>query len=510
MGGGGEATGGSRAAAAGFAGAPAVLLAAELANVSLGVVAPLVALAVVTAVGYRTVLRWSSLVCLVVLVILFIPIKRYILPGNLPFQLEPYRLLVALVCLAWVTSLLIDPRVRLRRSGFDKPLLLYLLVIVSSLAANPHRTVGVFSDVLKSLVFFASFIILFYVIVSVVRRRREIEAVVQTLVVGGTLVARSAIVESRTHYNVFDHLSAVMPFTRFTGSMALARSGRLRVVASAQHPIALGAALVMLVPLTVYRIRLTRRWGWWACMVVLLLGALATSSRTAITMLLTIGVVYLSVYAREMRRMWPAIVPILIVVHFAIPGALGTTYESFFPKGGLIAQQQNAPAGHARLSSLGPALRDEFSRDPVLGEGFATRITPSAIDAVGPQPTPNAPILDDQWLDVLCETGAAGAFALGWLFVRFFRRLRGEARRDRTPRSALLVALAASVVAYAVGMLTYDAYSFIQVTFLVFICLGLGSAALLADSAEWTDEQTPGERQRSLRLGTGRLSAAEA
>ena len=52
-----------------------------------------------------------------ILVILFIPIRRYSLPGNLPFELEPYRLLVMLLLVGWGASLLVDPRIRFRRTG---------------------------------------------------------------------------------------------------------------------------------------------------------------------------------------------------------------------------------------------------------------------------------------------------------------------------------------------------------------------------------------------------------
>ncbi len=45
----------------------------------------------------RTALSWRSLLSAVILVILFIPIRRYELPGSLPFQLEPYRVLIAFV-----------------------------------------------------------------------------------------------------------------------------------------------------------------------------------------------------------------------------------------------------------------------------------------------------------------------------------------------------------------------------------------------------------------------------
>jgi hypothetical protein len=42
----------------------------------------------------------------------------------------------------------------------------------------------------------------------------------------------------------------------------------------------------------------------------------------------------------------------------------------------------------------------------------------------------------------------------------------------------LFTAFAASIAGFAVGMLTYDAFSFIQVTFLAYLVIGLGAASL--------------------------------
>ena len=55
---------------------------------------------------YRTWLQWHVLLAMLIGVILFIPIRRYTMPGALPFELEPYRLLVAFLLLGWVASLL--------------------------------------------------------------------------------------------------------------------------------------------------------------------------------------------------------------------------------------------------------------------------------------------------------------------------------------------------------------------------------------------------------------------
>ena len=43
---------------------------------------------------------WHGLLAGLILVILFVPIRRYTLPGNLPFELEPYRLLVIVLLVA--------------------------------------------------------------------------------------------------------------------------------------------------------------------------------------------------------------------------------------------------------------------------------------------------------------------------------------------------------------------------------------------------------------------------
>ena len=49
------------------------------------------------------------------------PIDRYKLPAVLPFDLELYRIVVATLLLLWFIALLIDSRVRLESTAFDRP-----------------------------------------------------------------------------------------------------------------------------------------------------------------------------------------------------------------------------------------------------------------------------------------------------------------------------------------------------------------------------------------------------
>jgi hypothetical protein len=163
----------------------------------------------------------------------------------------------------------------------------------------------------------------------------------------------------------------------------------------------------------------------------------------------------------------------LIAIHFVLPGTLGAIKQSFLPAGGLVAEQKQSAntSGSGRLADLGPALT-LWEAQPVLGQGYGTQVVNLNASGV------DANIFDDQWLGTLVATGAAGLFGWLWFFVRFVRRCGAEAKRDDSERGWLLTAIAAGVAAFAVGMLTFDAFAFIQVTFLLFIFVGLGSALL--------------------------------
>jgi len=427
----------------------------------------------VAAVAYRSLLKWQALVAFMLLVILFVPIKRYRMPVELPFELEPYRVAVALIAGGWITSLLIDPRVRLRLSGFEGPLLLLAGSAVGSVLVNDARikSLGVESKVVKELTFLLSFLLVVYLIVSVVRSERAMDFLIGLLVISASAISVFAVFESRTGFNPFDHLS-VLPFLEADQVLEIdPRGGRFRALGPAQHPIALGAALVLVLPLAIYLARVRRQRRWWLAVIALALGILAPFARTSVVMLLVVGLVFLWLRPRETRRLWPALLPVLIVVHFALPSTIGGLKASFFPKGGLIADQSQSVGsrGQGRVADIAPSLT-EFSQRPVLGQGFGTRVVDGE--------APNAHILDNQWLKTLLETGAVGAFALLWLFWRVIRRLAAVAKADSSDRGWLAVALAASIAAFAFGMLTYDAFAFIQVTFLFFILLAFASLEL--------------------------------
>jgi len=424
-------------------------------------------------------LGWRGLLISVIVVILFIPIRRYTLPGNLPFQLEPYRLLIGIVGLGWIASLLVDPKVKFVRGALFVPMLTMVAICFLSVVANVQRVqeLNVSSDVLKQLTFLLSFVLVFFLILSVINRFEQIESLLRWLVGGGAVVAFFALIELNTGVNVFNQLGRVFPFLQWTGgpTEGIERAGRLRVMASAQHPIGLGELLVLLIPMAIYIAVATKRRIWFLAALILGIGSFSTVSRTAIVSLVAIGIVYLILRPSSTLKFWPLIIPGLFAVHVAMPGVLGSMYKGLFPKEGLIAREAGAPVGSSRTASFGLGFHQVRLR-PLLGGGYGTRIP------IGPNK--NSFIVDDQWLSTGMEIGFAGVFAWVWIFVSFIRKMFRAARADDSPRGWLFVGCAAAATGFAVGMATYDSFSFIQATLVLFILLALGCAGLRAREEE--------------------------
>jgi O-antigen ligase len=442
--------------------------------------------AITFAAAHTWLLSWRTMLGAIVVTILFIPIKRYELPVSLPMQLEPYRLLVLGVGAGMLASLLIDSRLQLRRTGLDAPLAMLALAMALSVLTRAGHILGegLGKYSFRSISFFATYLIVFYLVTLAVRRRSDVEALLRLLVMGAAIVAVSAVVEEWGRYNIFDHLQQYIPVLRFQGVPYTVDRGGVRAYASAQHPIAMGAAFALIFPLAVYLGHSTRQRRWWLCCGLLILGCLATKSRTAIIMLTVILVVFLILQGAETRRMVPKLIlPLLVIAHVAMPGTLGTFKGAFFPSGGVVSSETNADVswhsnyGRGRIGEWDPALK-EWQLTPLFGQGAGTRVSDLE------DPKMNAPILDDQWLWSLLELGVFGVVALLWFFISAVRRFGRLARRDKTENSWLMTAFAAAIASYGVGMLTFDAFNFVQVTMLLFLITALGVATLRPEDAE--------------------------
>jgi O-antigen ligase/polysaccharide polymerase Wzy-like membrane protein len=441
-------------------------------------VRPVGAAAIVAVIGLVSLvtvgpfIAWRQAVLWLVLVIMFIPIRRYGFPGNLPFQLEPYRLLAILILGIWIVGLLVDSRVRTKLTGFRGPLSVILIGTLASVAANPGRAELYKSNVIKSTMFLVSFVLILLLVVSVVNSWGDLNYLIRALCWSGAILAVFAVIEYRSGFSPFAHLHKVFPFLQQQAiTIDDKRGGHARPIGSSEHPIALGALFVILAPLTIYLAQKESK-KWWIATGLMLLAAMASVSRTAVVMIIAVLLVFIWRRPIQTWRFLPYLLPVVIALKVVTPGAIGTLRYYFFPAHGIVASQQTSKGSiqsGGRLTDVGPTFA-QIGAEPLFGVGYGTRIR------TGPEA--NGRILDDQWLGTLLDTGGVGTFGWIWLFGRFLHRTGRAARRDPTEDGWLYVCLNASMLGFVAGMFFFDAFSFIQVTIIMFILLGVGSVAL--------------------------------
>ncbi len=440
---------------------------------------------------------WRTGIVALIVVIWLVPIKNYRLPVDLPFDLEVYRLLIMALVLTWLASAAAHGG-QLRAGGHGKAAVLLAATTIGALVININtiRDAGLQTEALKSVSFSLSFLLAFVLICSTLETLADVDAAVTALVLGGAIVAIAAIYESRTFHNYFNELGNWIPFLDYQGrGNETTRAGRLRVRASSQHPIALGAVLAMCVPLAMYvTSRATtkaHRWLWLGIGFVILTGALSTLSRTVVVMLVVMTVFALWLRRRAVVRLWPVLVAIPLLVPLIAPGALRTLYGALTPEGGLIAEQEERAGakGSGRVADLGPGFElwleapalgpgpgTGVTRDDATTGGASTLSTPRDDDRANPVPKTGT-IFDNQYMLSLVTVGALGLAAIVWFVWGSVVKLAGAARRRLDGPGDLLAACAIACAGFAAGMFTYDTFAFVQVTLVFYVIAALGLTA---------------------------------
>jgi hypothetical protein len=445
-----------------------------------------------------SVLSWQGAISALVLLIWFIPTKRYRFPVDLPFKLEPYRLFILILLGALLVSALIGRR-RIQAAGHGKAVLLLGGAAFASQAANRQaiNAAGLQTQSLKSLSYFLSFLVAFALVCSALQGFGEIRAIAASIVIGAAVIALFALYESRSHNNVFEHLDRWFPFLQNTGEDKFKlRAGRLRVRASSQHSIALAVAFLMAVPLAIYLARHAasklRQRFWIAAALVITMGSIVTVSRTAVVVLVTMLVTARFLRGIRLARLLPLFVVLVFVTHFAAPGAMKGLYHAFTPKAGLIGQQEGRAslAGSGRLADIGPGLK-RWSARPVFGHGLGTNPTTDQQSTVQAANVPafQGIIFDDQYLESLVSLGFVGFVAVLWFVWGVVVKVARKARETTDERGDLLVAFAVASAGFAASMATFDAFSFVQVTLLFSVIAALGlRARSLVEEGRQADE----------------------
>jgi O-antigen ligase len=478
--------------------ATALLIAAAGAGVLFG--DPLTTGSLLAIVGLLYLFRaavfsWPGAAVGLVLVICLVPARRYTLPVTLPFAAEPYRIVVIAMLAVVIAALLIDPAFRWQKLELGGPVAIFLATQLLSIAVNLPGLIdhGLVSNAGMSLVSLLIITAVFVLSRQLFRSRRMVQLVLHALGLCGALVGALATVERVTRNNLFLDFFSLLPLHRLSESESLfVKAGTVRAFGPAQHPIALAVFLTMLIPITVYlakhadwpRRPAPRELFWLGCTVLIALGMLAAVSRTS---LVSIAVMLIVVVLLR-----PGILPKLLVYGVLGIGAaflvsarnMIALVSQFTDPQALIASQEQSPGwtGSGRLADLGPSLAAAASH-PLVGTGLGSRVT------IGP--SANALILDDQYLTSLLESGAIGVLGIAIMMLVPFGRLAAFGARSARPgepgdaqeRRDLAVAVAVSIIGYAVALFFFDGFSFIQTLLTFLLVLALGSWALVGERA---------------------------
>lgn len=425
--------------------------------------------------------------------IMFVPIRTYALPIPLPFELEPYRLVIALVLVACGFALLATPGLRMRPTVFGAPIAIFLATLVVSIVANavPLAQQGLMGTAIGGLVNLMFILSVFFLVRQFLSSERVVMATLSFLAWGATFVAFFAIFERATRINVFLLLGEVLPLETLRTIADDYRAGGARSFGSAQHPIALSVLLCILIPVVLY---LAREASWprnpinrailHGAMLVVIVGGIGVAvSRTGVVVLLTMLAMTLLLRPVIGATVLFAAIPGVLLASLASPKTVSATLLSFLDVDSLIASQYTSPgwAGQGRLADLEPAFA-EVQQHPVLGTGYGGRIV------VGEDA--NGFILDNQVLGILMDAGIVGVIGLAvFIAVPFALLVRHSLDARVAPRyRSLAFAIAVSTAGYTAAMFFYDAFGFMQTLLALCVLWAVGA---------WVLSEAPGARRRT-------------
>jgi hypothetical protein len=454
-----------------------------------------------------------------------VPFDAIDLPVSLPLNSSPDRVALVALVLLWLCAFAVSrtaarPRLALTPVHFAAGGFFAVCCVGAALDAHALANMGEVTLLVKKLALLASYIVFFALAASTVRAR-EVSRFATLIVVLGVLVALAAVVEYRTHYNVFYALWGKLLAVNLPSDLDAPDSiGRLTVYGPTSQPLELAALLAMVLPFAALRAidapTRRRRLLYGVAIGLLLAGGVATSRKTSLVA--PAGAILLLAAYRPravLRSLGGLALTLVVLVHFTSPGALGSVLEQLEPghvNGVLTTTDRTARYG---------AVQPDVSRHLLLGRGF------------GSYDPHKYRILDNEYLGLLITTGAIGVLAyaaiLGsmmWLAHRAIRASRagaGDGESDggaptdgRAPaaaeRASLALAALASVGVIALAGALFDVLSFPHVPYLLFFVGALitalrrpapASSRTLGAAPSFAAPVPcgpPGERRRALQI----------
>ena len=325
----------------------------------------------------RRIFTWTSMLFLLGAVVMFIPIRRYALPIQVGFALEPFRVVIAGLLIALAVAALASPSFRWKPVVWGWPIAIFLWTMLASLMFNGVELsstplIGAGLSNITQLAFMLS-------VVLIVRQLLSTERITNIflifLVISGAIIGFFALYERVSRTNVFLLLGNFLPLTVLRDDAESLRAGGARAYASSQHPIALSVLFCMLIPIAIYlmkfaiwpRFEISRRIFYTAMIGLMMVGLLAAISRTGVVVLGVMWLFTLVLRPRLAMILFALGLPMVVVAGLIFPKNIESMVLSLLDVQGVVASQYASVgyAGQGRLADLGPAFQ-EFADQPLV------------------------------------------------------------------------------------------------------------------------------------------------
>jgi hypothetical protein len=388
----------------------------------------------------------------------------------LPFGGYLDRIVLPVIAVAWLLALAAGgrhaPRLRLSRIHVALGVFLAIACVSVVLHTTELNHDLLLDQSIKRLVLLSSYAAMFVIVASVVRRS-EVRAFLLLMLGLSVVCAIGILWENSFHFNVFYTWSAkVLPGifkVPVIDTSGFDDTGRRLTIGPAELGLETVGMLAMALPIAIVGImhaeerRSRVLYGLSVCLIVA--AAFCTYRKSALVAPVTVMLAIAFFRRREMMRLAPLGLVLLVMVHFLAPGAIGGVTSQL--TGGRLSTDNTTTHRTAGYDAVRPLVWDHVA----FGQGYGS------YDAYANH------ILDSQILTAVIETGVLGAAAYVIMILSVVSAARPYIRsREKERAPPALIAAAAAIGLLCVSTL-YDVMVFPHVPY-IFLCLAAFMAVL--------------------------------
>jgi hypothetical protein len=407
------------------------------------------------------------MVAMMIAVVWLVPFNDIVLNVSLPIDLKFDRLVLPLIIGAWALALAAGgreaPRLRLTWIHVAIGAVVVAAFLSLVLEARTLNQTLEFDLAIKKLVLLGSYVSLFVIVASVVRRG-EVRPFFSYTLGLALICALGTIIEFRFNYNVFYQLSdKILPGIFQVGavdSSGVDELGRRMVRGPAQHSLEVVAMMAMALPIALTRLLQTdglrKRMLYGLAAAILLAATVSTLRKTAFLAPISVCLTLAYYRRRELIKLAPLGVLLVLVIQLMTPGSLSQV------AGQLNGNKLGVNTVSDRTADY-DAIRPDVWSHLAFGRGYGSY-----------EPTTYR-VTDMELLRQLIEVGVVGVLAFVMMIVAVVGVARGPIRARRPDEAPIALSVASSAVCLLVVSTLFDVMSFPHVPY-VFLWM----AALLA------------------------------